>query len=73
MYRERFEMIIRTDGEDSNGGGTGYSQRTLSSSHPPFVVPHPHPPPQVLVTGVPGVMDEKQQMWRNEKAMNGMA
>lgn len=68
MYRDRFESIIKTDGEDS-GGGTGYSQRSLSSSNPPF---SPHPPPQVLVTGVPGAVDEKQQAWRNEKAINGM-
>ena len=66
MYRERFESIIKTDGEGS-GGVTGYSQRSLPSPYPPF----PHPPPHVLVTGVPGAMDEKQ-MWRNEKAISGV-
>jgi len=70
MYRARFESIIKTDGEDS-GGATGYSQRPISTPHPSYP-PHPIPhPPHVYVTGVPGVMDEKQ-MWRNEKAISGM-
>jgi len=71
MYRERFESLIKTDGEDSGGGGTGYSQRHLASPHPPFAQP-PYPPPHVLVAGAPSVVDEKQQMWRNEKAISGM-
>lgn len=76
LFRERFEVIIKTDGEDS-GLGAGYSQRQSSSNLPP---PHA-PPPAHLATGHPGVvpvqhgyggMDEKQQMWRNEKAIGAM-
>ena len=67
MYRERFEVIIKTEGEDSSGGGGGYSQRPLSSYRSPA------PSHQVLAAGAPGVVDEKQQMWKNEKAVNGMA
>ena len=82
MYRERFELIIKTEGEDSTSG-TGYA------SHPrpnPSVNLHPanqQPmagsfggrnfqamPPHA--DGGSGQLSEKQQMWKNEKAMGGM-
>ena len=75
MYRNRFKSIIKTEGEDSSGGRAGQSHNALSTSHA-----LPAPPP-VLVAGSPGAMpghyapgtvDEKQQMWKNEKAANGM-
>ena len=75
MYRNRFESIIKTEGEDSSGGRAGHSHHPLPTS---YTLPAP---PPVLVTGPPGVMpgyyapgtvDEKQQMWKNEKAANGM-
>ena len=73
MYRDRFETIIKTEGEDS-GAGNGYSQpqRPVSASY------H-HAPPPAHMTGTPGVLpgnhppgiaDEKQQMWKNEKGVN---
>ena len=70
-YRERFEAIIKTDGEDS-GGAAGLPQPPVSS---------PAPQAQVLANGTPGVppvqsgpvvADEKRRSWKGEKAANGM-
>jgi hypothetical protein len=76
MYRERFEMIIKTDGE---GSGSGQYSRRQSVSDPNASTPLPthvsrgHPG---VLPGRSGpcarVMDEKQQMWRNEKATGGI-
>jgi hypothetical protein len=71
-------MIIRTDGEDS-GSGQYSRQQSGVSSYPAPSAPHPahvasgHPGVLPVRSG-PGaqVMDEKQQMWRNEKATGGI-
>ena len=65
MYRDRFELLIKTEGEDSSGGTSGHPHRSYPSS------PHPPPPPvsvppHVLSTGMPGGYDDKH-MWRNDK------
>ncbi|KAF9647706.1 hypothetical protein BDM02DRAFT_2511407 [Thelephora ganbajun] len=89
-FREQFESIIKTDGEDS-GSGTGNSQLPQSSIPPQYTVPVP----VRLANGQPGMgqipipvhpanghvypvqcihcLDEKQQLWRNEKVINGVA
>lgn len=80
MYRERFEIIIRTDGEDSRGSGHGgQHSRQQSTSYPaqyggpPTHVANGHLGVLPVQSGPGGhVMDEKQQMWKNEKALGGM-
>ena len=79
MYRERFENIIKTEGEDSGPSGSGGHWRLSSAFHPA-----PHAPlPAHVVAGHHGVlpvqpglgapvMDEKQQMWKNERAISGV-
>ena len=81
MYRERFELIIKTEGENSTSG-TGYATNNRPN--------HPHPtsyqtmpgsfgggrnfqamPPHA--DGGNGLLSEKQQMSKNEKALSGMA
>ena len=82
MYRERFELIIKTEGEDSTSG-TGYAPGSRSN-HPinynpasqqamagsfggrNFQAMPPH------ADGGNGQLSEKQQMWKNEKALGGM-
>lgn len=73
MYRERFEMIIKTDGEDSGpGSGNGKYSRRQSVSYPTHVGKG-HMGVLPVQSG-PGdhVTDEKQQMWKNEKAVGGI-
>lgn len=52
MYRERFEIIIRTEGEDSQGPGGQYSRRQ-STSYP---VQHGGPHPTHVANGHLGVL-----------------
>ncbi|KAF9777899.1 hypothetical protein BJ322DRAFT_517364 [Thelephora terrestris] len=77
-FRERFEMIIKTDGEDSGQGSwTGFHP----SSSPP---PHGVPPGVNLASGQPGTMpgaydargpDENQKLCKacKEKAISKVA
>jgi len=77
IYRERFELIIKTEGEDSTSG-TGYAANSRSQ-HPTnpqtmagsfggrnFQAMPPH------ADGGNGQLSEKQQTWKNEKALGGM-
>lgn len=80
-FRERFEVIIKTDGEDS-GGGTGFFH-----PNPPTQPPTPHatPPAVRLAGGNPGTMpgaynphgvDEKQYVCKtckDEKTIRAVA
>jgi len=83
MYRERFELIIKTEGEDSTSG-TGYAAHR--NNHPGnFPPPNQQvmpgmwgggnfqpAPPQVAGGYGYGQLSEKQQMqWKNEKALGG--
>ena len=68
-YRERFELIVRTDGEDS-GGESGQSQRYSTS--------YPHPARRsgaFTVQSGPDLhdMDGKQQTRRSERVVSGVA
>lgn len=67
-------MIIRTEGEDT-GSGAGHPQRPPTGSHHTFgppPVPMAGPPGAMPGYHTPGVVDEKQQMWKNEKASSGI-
>lgn len=79
MYRERFELIIKTEGENSTSG-TGYASHSRGQHPPNF-----HPSQQQMTAtygggqymsqgngGMNGQLSEKQQMWKNEKALGGM-
>ena len=70
-FRERFEIIIKTDGEDL-GSGPGRSRQTPSTQ--PTAPPSAH-----LASGNTGTMpgaynshpsDEKRNLWKDEKAIN---
>lgn len=73
-------MIIKTEGEDSGPAGSGghYSRQRSAS----YYAPHAPLPAHVAnghlgvlpVQSGPGahVMGEKQQMWKNEKAIGGI-
>jgi len=82
MYRERFELIIKTEGEDSTSG-------TAYASHPrPNQPANFHPGNQQMMNGsfggrqfqaMPPQPDaggygqpNEKQMWKNEKALSGM-
>ena len=86
MYRERFELIIKTEGEDSTSG-TGYA---ANRSHPHGNFPPPNqqgmpgswggggfqPAPPLVGGGYGygynGQLSEKQQMqWKNDKTLSG--
>jgi len=82
MYRERFELIIKTEGEDSMSG-TGYAAHR---NHPGNLPPahqqgmpgawgggnFQHGPPPVGGGYEYGQLSEKQQMqWKNEKTLGG--
>jgi len=79
MYRGRFELIIKTEGEDSTSGTTYAAQL-----HPPNFYPaNQHQMAgtfdgrnsQAMPThagGGNGQLSEKQQMLKNEKALSGM-
>jgi hypothetical protein len=84
MYRERFELIIRTEGEDSTGRGAfaAHSRQLQSAGFypanqqqmPGTLGPRggcyqPMPPHP---DGGNGQLNEKQQMSKNEKALGGM-
>lgn len=79
MYRERFELIIKTEGENSTSG-TGYASH--SRGHPPpgfHSVPSQqmygggqYQPMPSQMNGGNGQLSEKQQMLKNEKALGGM-
>lgn len=78
MYRQRFELIIKTEGEDSTSG-TSYAAQPRPNQPVNF-----HPANQQGMTGAfggamptqaaggNGQLSEKQQMWKNEKALSGM-
>lgn len=76
-FRERFEMIIKTDGEDSGGG-------TIHSHHAPPAQPSPLGVPQPSVqlanghsgaTPMPGAYNphEKRYTWKDEKTIGAVA
>ena len=70
MYRERFELIIKTEGEDPTSG-TGYSSHSRGRH---LTNPHSVPSQQQMAAmhgGGNGQLSEKQ-MWKNEKALGGI-
>ena len=82
MYRERFELIIRTEGEDSTGRGAFAAlsrQYNPMEFHPANQQPMPgtfgargyQPTPPQPYQG-PVQPNEKPQMSKNEKALSGM-
>jgi hypothetical protein len=73
IYRERFELIIKTEGENSTSG-TGYAPNSRGnnfSSHPSQQQIY-NGGGQPQANGGNGQLSEKQQMVKNEKALSGM-
>lgn len=81
LYRERFELIIKTEGEDS-ASGTGYASHPRPNQHMNI-----HPAGQQVMAGTFGARNlqamppypdggngqpNEKPMWKDEKALSGM-
>jgi len=70
MFRERFELIIKTDGEDSTSG-TSYSSQ--SRGHPWMTGNLANPQSMSMIKWQQGGNGHSEKhMWKNEKAIGEM-
>ena len=78
-YREQFENIIKTQGEDLAPPGTGGHSQPPVTFHPTVHTPLPacimagHCSMLLVQPGLGAhAVDKKPQMWRNERVIGGV-